>query len=293
VTVPKVHRASFRTLARAPVPNVNWQSFVNDNGNARTCTASAPQGCQVVSGARPNVVLVGDSHARMLAPVLTELAKEHGFTLDVNAMSSCPWQAQLTNLILTPQDQAKCTAERDTWYRDVLPKLHPDLVIVASYARDNNAIYSHSLLRTGGSSETLHQLIRNTTNETIARITQTGARVLILNSIITSSFDPLSCLASATYVRQCLVPVPPPPISDRYYHQAAARSSNVFTFSLNKIACPTAPACLPIIAGIPVWRNVNHYSTEILGHFRAQIWKEIQGTGALQGLPPIAPSQQP
>jgi hypothetical protein len=164
--------------------------------------------------------------------------------------------------------------------------LHPDLVILASYSRDNTAIYAHSLLRTGGSNESLHQLIRNTTNETLARITKTGARALILDSIITSSFDPLNCLSQSTYLHQCTVAVPrKPPVSDRYYKAAAARSSKVFTFNLNPIACPTAPVCSPMIDGIPVWRNVNHYTTELLTHFRTQIWNAIVRSGALSGLP--------
>ena len=280
--VPVARRASFRTLSQAKVPTLDWKSYVNENGPTRSCTAAAPQKCVVVNGGTPVVVLVGDSHARMLAPVLAALARQHGFTLAENAMSSCPWQAQLTNLILTPQAQATCTAEREAWYRDGLPLLHPDLVIVASYARDNPAVYSHSLLRTGGSNETLHQLIRNTTNETVAQITATGAHALILRGIITSSFDPLSCLASATYVRQCLVPVSHPTISDTYYRDAAARHpGTVFTFSLNRVACPTAPVCLPIIDGIPVWRNVNHYSTEILVRLKAGVWNAITRSGAL------------
>ncbi|HEX3824327.1 MAG TPA: acyltransferase family protein [Mycobacteriales bacterium] len=286
LVVPVRHRKSFQAQAKARIPNLNWQSFVNNNGPARTCTAAAPQQCVVVKGAAPSVLLVGDSHARMLAPVLIALAKEHGFTLSINAMSSCPWQADLTNLAMTPQAQAQCTASRAAWYREVLPKLHPDLVLLASYARDDVSIYGHSLLRTSGSNESLHQLINDTTNETLASITRTGARALILDSIIISSFDPLQCLASSTYLRQCEVSVPhTPPISDSYYNAAASRSNKIFTFNINRVACPTAPACLPMIDGIPVWRNVNHYTTQILTHLRQQVWNVIVRSGALKGLP--------
>jgi peptidoglycan/LPS O-acetylase OafA/YrhL len=286
LVVPARHRKSFQAQARARIPDLNWKSFVNDNGPAHTCTTATPQRCIVVKGGAPSILLVGDSHARMLAPVLIDLAKEHGFTLSINAMSSCPWQAQLTNLAMTPQEQTQCTASRQVWYRSVLPELHPDLVILASYARDNVSIYGHSLLRTGGSNESLHQLIKDTTNETLASITKTGARALILDSIITSSFDPLDCLSRSTFLRQCIVGVPrTPPISDTYYNAAAAHSRNVFTFTINRVACPTAPACLPMIGGIPVWRNVNHYTTEILTHFQQQIWNVILRSGALNGLP--------
>lgn len=283
VTAAERRRRSYR--ARVP-SHLDWQALASHNGPARTCGATAPQQCTVVSGGAPNVLLVGDSHARMIAPVLIQLAREHGFTLSINAMSSCPWQAQLTSLVMTPQAQAQCTASRDVWYRDVLPELHPDLVILASYARDDVSIYGHSLLRTGGSNESLHQLIKDTTNETLARINNTGARALILDSIITSSFDPLECLSRSTYVHQCTVGVPKPPISDSYFAAAAAaHPGKVFTFNINRIVCPGAPACSAMIDGIPVWRNVNHYTTQILTHFRNQIWQSIVRSGALNGLP--------
>jgi peptidoglycan/LPS O-acetylase OafA/YrhL len=282
-TAAEVRRASYRTR----VPSLDWQALAAHNGPEQTCGAAAPQQCTVVSGGGPNVVLVGDSHARMIAPMLIQLAREHGFTLSINTLSSCPWQAQLTNLVMTPQDQAKCTASRDVWYRDVLPKLHPDVVILASYSRDDESIYGHSLLRTGGSSESLHQLIKDTTDETLARITATGAHALILDSIIASSFDPLDCLSRSTFVHQCTVGVPRhPPVSDSYYAAAAAANpGKVFTFNINRIVCSGASVCSPMIAGIPVWRNFNHYTTQILIHFRNQIWQSIVNSGVLTGLP--------
>ncbi len=284
--VPVRHRRSYQAQAKARIPRLNWQALAAHNGPARTCGASDPQACTVVRGGPLSVVLIGDSHARMMAPVLTQLARQHGFTLSINAMSSCPWQAQLTNLVMTHAQQVQCTAARDGWYGTVLPQLHPNLVILASYARDNVSIYGHSLLRTGGSNESLHQLIKDTTNETLARITSTGAHALMMDSIIVGRFDPLECLSRSTYVRQCTVRPPAPPISDAYYAAAAAaHPGKVFTFNINGAACPTAPACLPMLDGIPVWRNINHYNTQLLAHLHNQIWRSIVRSGALKGLP--------
>ena len=115
-----------------------------------------------------------------------------------------------------------------------------------------------------------YQLIKDTTNETLARIRQAGARPLILDSIISASVDPLDCLARATYLHQCTVPFPrQPPISDRFY-RAAARAGRAKTFDINHIVCPGAPVCSPMIGGIPVWRNFNHH---------------IEATGVLRGIP--------
>jgi len=267
------------------VPKLDWAALESDYGPQHTCTAQDPQQCIVVHGSGPHILLVGDSNARMMAPTLIRLARERGFTFSLNIMSGCPWQAQETNYARPPSEQAACTAERDVWYRDVLPKLHPDVVILVSFARDDQAIYGQSLRRTGGSSETLDQMLLNTTNETLARITKTGARALIMRTVLTSSFDPLQCLSQATYVDQCDVPVPlREPISDSFYDAAAAASPNVFSFDINPILCPAAPVCSPMLGKLTVWRNVNHFGVGILVHKRTQIWNSIVASGALSGL---------
>ncbi|HEU5035136.1 MAG TPA: acyltransferase family protein [Mycobacteriales bacterium] len=272
--------------ARVRVPSdMNWSGLTNENGPGRTCTASDPQRCIVVRGRGLSIALVGDSYARMLAPMMIRLAREHDFTLSLNAISSCPWQAQLVNLHEPVADQQACTAARGGWYRTVLPELHPDVVLLASYPRDDEAVYGQTIKRIGGSSESLHDLIRNTTNETLAQITGSGARALILRSIYTTGFDPLDCLARATYVDQCAVRVPhSPPISDSFYRAAARQSSQVFTFAINRIVCPGRRLCLPMVDGITVWRNFNHFTTNILVHFRDRIWAAIQHSGSFNGL---------
>lgn len=288
-TVPKPVSAhlAHHVGQRARVPNgLDWKALATDNGPARTCGAGSPQRCTVVTGHGIHILLLGDSHARMLAPALIQLAREHDFTLSLNVISSCPWQAQLTNLSMPPADQKECTAGRDVWYGDVLPKLRPDVVLLADYSRDDESIYGHTLVRTGGSSESLHELVRNTTFETLDRITRTGARALVVHNIITSSFDPLDCLARATYVDQCAVTAPRrPPISDTFYDAAARRSKAVFTVNIKPIACPRPPVCQPILDGMTVWRNENHFSTGLLVHFRTRVWDAIIRSGVLRGLP--------
>jgi hypothetical protein len=155
------------------------------------------------------------------------------------------------------------------------------VVVLASYARDDPAVYGQTLKRTGGSNETLYQVIRNTTAETLARITATGARALILDDIITTNFDPLNCLSRARFIDQCHVPTPRAErFSDTVYKAAAHHSPTVFTFDINRIVCPAAPLCDAMIDGINVWRNDNHYSTRILVHLREQIWRAMTGSGA-------------
>ena len=279
------HLAPSRSHRRARVPSLDWSAIAGSNGPGRTCGAQDPQKCVVVPGHGLSVLLVGDSHARMMAPVLISLARKYGFTLSLNAISGCPWQADLSNLHDPPATQAACTAARGRWYRDVLPELHPDLVILAEYPRDDPAIYGRTLVRTSGSSESLHQLLQDTTNQTLAQLTGTGTRVLIMHSILVSSFDPLVCLSRVKYVDQCDVPAPRhPPFSDHIYAEAARRIPNVFTFDINRIICPGEPVCFPMIGRLPVWRNFNHYTPDVLVHYQEQIWAAIGRSGALDRL---------
>ncbi|HET6911656.1 MAG TPA: acyltransferase family protein [Mycobacteriales bacterium] len=272
-----------RAATRLRIPaHLDWAALANDFGPERTCDASNPQQCVVVRGSGPHILVVGDSHGRMIAPALIALARERHFTLSLNVLPSCPWQADLSNLSQPPSSQQRCTAARDLWYRTVLPKLHPDLVVLVEYSRDDPAVYGHTLVRTGGSNESLHQLIQDTTNETLTRITSTGARALILKDSITAAFDPLDCLARADFVDQCGVPYPRTwPFSDAVYAAAARHTKGVFAFDVNPIVCERKAVCPAMIDGINVWRNVNHYSTRILVHFREQIWQAMVASGAL------------
>jgi peptidoglycan/LPS O-acetylase OafA/YrhL len=270
------------TQDRVKVPDLDWAALADANGPSHTCPADDPQACVVVRGSGPHILLVGDSHARMLVPVLTELAEEHDLTLSINAISGCPWQAKLQMLYESPEKQAACIAARDTWYREALPALHPDVVLLAGYTHADVAEYGKTIRRTGGSSESLHELLMNTTFETLDRITAEGSRALILRDILTVDFEPLDCLARATYVDQCSVPVPlERPVTDDFYATADVQSPDVYTFDINPVACPRAPLCSAIIAGINVWRDFNHYSTQILSHFRAKVWKKITASGAI------------
>ena len=93
----------------------------------------------VVEGEGASVVLIGDSHARMLEPAFRTLAEEHGLELSVQIQEGCPWQAGLVNGNRPPAEQASCQASRGDWYAEHLAELDPDLVILVSNSYDNEA----------------------------------------------------------------------------------------------------------------------------------------------------------
>ncbi len=97
--------------------------------------------------------------------------------------------------------------------------------------------------------------------------------------------DPLDCLARATFVAECLVPVPiGTSVTDSIVVSEAVARDDVFSVDFNPVICPDAPLCRPILAGRVVWRDFNHLTTKITTRLRGKIWARFEQSGALDGL---------
>lgn len=269
--------------ARVPT-NIDFAAAADDIGAQHSC--STPADCFIVKGDGPTVVLIGDSHARMLTPLFRRLAVEHGFNFAANVQTGCPWQKGIVNERRPPAQRRECILNRGAWYRDVLPDLHPDLVVVVSQSYDESPKYNEAIIkRIGGSDESLEELLLHTTEETLDQFSTIGTRTLVVQSIIQAPADPLDCLASATYIAQCTIAVPigqnP---SDSFYVAEDVRRDDMFTVDINPVVCPDAPLCRPILDGRVVWRDYNHLTVKITLHLRGKFWARIGETGALAGL---------
>jgi hypothetical protein len=265
---------------------VDWQEVLDDKGPRSECSLEDPQACTVVKGSGPHVLLVGDSHARMLGAMFTELARDHDLTLSLNVMPGCPWQEGLLIAGQNDATEATCKSLREDWYDQALPELDPDLVVLATDSRDDTEQWEGNLVAADGSDRPLPELIFDSTLRTTEKITAAGARVLIVDNMIgTGDVGAVNCLSGATRLEQCQVPMPAEaPISDAYYRIAADRIDDVFTVDINPIVCKGEPVCLPMVDGIVVWKNRNHFTTMITTHLRGEIWRSIRRTGALKGL---------
>ncbi len=270
-----------------PVPkDIDWQEMVRGGMAKPLCTPDDVTTCVVHRGSGPHVTLVGDSHAGMLAPMFLSLAKEHDFTLSFNVLPGCPWQARLVNQRRPADDQEQCLAQREDWYDSVLPRLEPDVVVLAAKSRADEEDWGDLLARDGGrSGESVADLLFATTTETVQQIESAGSQVLLIDSLpTTGGDDPLECLAGARRLYECEVPLPPErPATDAFQQVAAARSDKVHTVNLTDLFCVGAPRCLPVVDDVVVWRDPDHFSREITMHRRDQVWKRLKQTGALAG----------
>ncbi|WP_372727926.1 acyltransferase family protein [Nocardioides sp.] len=277
---------------RQRVPgDLDWQEISADIGRGRPC--AEPKNCFLVENDGPTVLLVGDSHAKMLAPMMKKLANQRGFSLAANILRGCPWQAGLSNRTRPPEARELCNDLRDEWYDEAIETIRPDLTILVSQSYDLDLKYRDTLTRIGGSDETVDELVANTTRETLDRLSELGTRTLVVHDTIRVDGDPLDCLARATYVAECLVPVPiGTSVTDSILVSEAVARDDMFSVDINPVICPDAPLCRPILRGRVVWRDFNHLTTKITLKLRNRIWARVEATGALDDLG-FAPARRP
>lgn len=267
-------------------PDIDWQEVADDRGPPDLfCTPSDLISCVVVKGSGPHITLVGDSNARMLAPMFIKLAKEHDFTLSLNIVIACSWQAGVKNLRWPAKEQKRCDAARADWYKNVLPKLGTDIVVLVQKPRDN-AWWRDKFGASDGSKDSLAELNLRTMTQTLHEIRAAGARALIIDSIMGSGeLDPADCLSGTHNANDCLVMVPiEKPLSDAFYRTLAVRYANVYELNINPVICPRAPVCQTIIDGIVVWRNKHHLTATFATHVHDKVWKRLVDTGVLHNL---------
>ncbi len=268
--------------ARTPVPRQDWNAVARDFGSGHTC--SEPADCFIVDEGGPTLVLIGDSHAKSMLPMFAALARERRFTLAANISDGCPWQAGLDNGVQPLDSRRECAEQRDEWYAKVLPQLQPDLVVLVEQTYDG-VRFDELLTRAGGSDETPEQLLAHTTHETLDTFSALGTRSLVFQSTFKAPSGPLDCLARARYLSECLVAAPVRMrVSDAFFQAEDVARDDMASVNINRVICPDAPLCRPILDGRVVWRDNHHLTTRLLLHLRDGIWRRMVNTGILEGL---------
>jgi peptidoglycan/LPS O-acetylase OafA/YrhL len=286
-------KPSKRALAKrlqGPVPkNIDYERLKNDFGpKDRWCRPSSPQDCVVVDGDGPHVVLVGDSHALVLASGFIKLAKQKGFKLSLSVVKGCPWPQGVYNTRVPPEGQQKCQQARRGFYDKTLPKMNADLVAVSSLPR-TNASWQGDLLTYGGKAKPPRKIQQEAISRSLRMINDAGAKAVMIKSIMgtngwESGFDPLDCLAQAKKLSECTVSPPMDrPVADAILESNAVQNPRADTIDVNPLICPDSPICLPVLHGVPVWRDYQHISPDVARHVRNGLWKKIKATGLLPG----------
>ncbi len=266
----------------ARVPDLDYQSLAHQSGERQFCSSDDISACRAVRGSGPTVVLVGDSQAMTFVPAMKVLAREHGFNLDVNVLGGCPWQEDLKNDKEATDTAAECAGARVGWYDNVLPRLHPDLVVLLGRPRDDSAEWGDKVSRRDGRQQPLEQAVWETTRDTLAKVTDQAPAAVIQRLIMPDTFQAADCLAAAVRVGQCVVTEESrPSATDGFTTTLAAQNPRVHPIDLNPIFCPTAPVCSPIQHDQLVWSDDHHFTVDYVMARREQLWAALSATGAL------------
>jgi peptidoglycan/LPS O-acetylase OafA/YrhL len=285
--VAEVSGPSAREKVRSKVPTqLDFERIGSDRGSAASCRPSEPDECVLVEGDGPHVVLVGDSHARMLARALAALAEEKGFRLSANVVSACPWQDGVMNKRSSRENQELCRESRRDFYRRTLPELDPDVVVLANFPRSADS-WSKVITDYEKTPREHHRrFLRQATDRTMRLVDEAGAQAVIVKSVMgtngwqTEGPDPLDCLARADTQEECLVTPPPDrPVIDSFYDRAAVDNDHVSTIDLNRVVCPEHPVCRPVVDGEVVWRNDDHVAASFFEAQREQVWRRLKDAG--------------
>lgn len=277
-------------LERAVPGEVDLAAVARDRGvESPFCTSEDLDSCVAVDGDGPHVVLVGDSHARMLSDAFIALAEEEGFKLSLNVVPSCPWADGLYNTNVGRDVQEGCLEARTGFYDETLPAMEPDVVVLSSFARSDPDYWESRTARyDGGREADLPRMQRDAVTRTVAKVKRAGARAVIIKSIMGTDgfdrdgFDPLDCLARAQRQGQCAVSAPlERPLVDSFYDSVAVDDDDAAAVDVNPVFCPEGSPCRPIIDGAVVWRDDRHLSARVVLERRRELFDVLDGTGLL------------
>ena len=129
-----------------------------------------------MKGTGKRILLLGDSHARMLIPTFTAIAEKDDLSLSVDGEPSCPWQRGL----YTPSSFGSCQRLKTDAYRRVIRELQPDIVVVMNldYGKPGRD-YPKTLMTFQGHAATLRTLER-LTRESVDTLTAGGRQLIIV-----------------------------------------------------------------------------------------------------------------
>ncbi len=241
------------------------------------CVPATGEGCTVVRGEGPHVVLIGDSNAVMLQGAMTAMAEAEDLTLTIAADPGCAWQAGYF-YDSHPDKRDACEQLEQRVYGEILDELQPDLVVAV------NVREWSTLSRPAFTGSDQEQALRSATEDSVERILASSARLVVIEPIPRGTRDPnpLHCLGTATYQEECRFASPTEPYwVETDLRALAAANDGMWTIDLDRTVCPNLPTCDPIIDGVVVHWDDAHLTRRFGLSLADDLARELRTTGAL------------
>ena len=237
------------------------------------CFGRPADACTIVHGHGRHLLLLGDSHARMLIPTFTRIAKTHDLTLSVVSLGGCPWQRRL----YTPTREAQCKRDKEDAYKRVIPDLHPDLVIAINYGYDDPSVPPFPVISATGravarGSVAFNNLMTETTDASVKALTADAKQLLIIEPTPLAREDPTACLVHSKFLEDCrYVARVNPSKLELLYRKLDAGSDRIRAANFDRFVCPFLPICDPVIDGHIVKVDTQHLTRDFADYIAPEV----------------------
>ena len=228
--------------------------------------------CEAVRGTKARMLLLGDSHAAMLIPAFSKIARNHSMSLAVTSFPNCAWQPgiALDPIGGKPNGPATCRAHQDDWYQRVLPQYAPDIVVVVSRGVEDPAnptdirLADGRLLHPGSPGFT--EAVQAASERALRLLKHPGRKIVILEPtpIAPPSIqgaDPFRCVSGATYLDDCRYVATAEPSPIVQYYRSIADGKSLLSIDLDRVVCPYFPICDPVVGGVIVKVDRQHLTS--------------------------------
>lgn len=270
-----------------PVPtDIDYDAVRTFRAEYPECTVDDLDGCSVRRGAGQHILLIGDSIAQQYIPAFEVLAEENDWTLSLNIAQGCSWQMGLIpRSDLSADYQERCAAQRDPWYESAIEQLRPDVVVLAQLSRDDDRRFADLMVPVDEqlANAPLARINAVTIERTVEELRAEVPQVAILEPIpIVPDFgSPTECLSSASTVGACAYERPAPVESEPSLRTLADTYDNVSSIDLDDLVCTEGEICMPLVDGVPVWRDSGHLTHFFVREIANEIESRLAQAGAL------------
>ncbi len=254
------------------------------------CSIDTGDPCVVHDGSGSKILLVGDSHALMLAPAFALIAEESDLHVTASTMRYCPWIREIAYFF---QDPDRCYRLQERVLDEAISEVDPDVVVLAHRAVDDPANPMDLLQRGRGRLEPgpeRQELVAEITQRVVANIRDDGRRVVLveptpLPSPLTSMLD---CLSEATYLEECrrVAEVGPTP-QEEVMRSLGSEHDDVWAMDLDLLACPYLPICDPVVNGQVVSFDGSHLTATFVETLADGIARYLDMNQVLDDLQPL------
>lgn len=253
-----VQRAAHADVVAHATAAPNWRAAQADLPSYPECLGKPIAACIVVRGRGPRVLLMGDSLARMWLPAFTEIGKRDSLTLAVAIHRACPWPQRLDGLGMSPD----CPTQRDNWYRRVVPKFRPSIVVLANrpYDAPGNVlpivVFGHHVTAAAPLGV---RAVTAKTKRSIRLLRRPGRKLVLLEPTPlppNPRYDPITCLAAHKGPCGFTVSTAVTPLTQLDRKLGTARDT--WSIDLDHLVCPRFPTCDAVLYGKVVRRDHTH-----------------------------------